>query len=312
MKLHVGLTPWSLRDTLTAQEIASQAAFAEDLGYQSFWLPESHFSSGFSVPDPLMVLASVATATKTIRLGTTSYLLPLRRPLLAAEQVAVLDQLSSGRVILGIGRGYAPQLFDTFGVDRSKKRQLLLECLNTMKAAWLGELEGGESSVSGTTPSPVQKPHPPIWVAAFGPKALRQAGALGCPYLASPGETLQKLSENYAVHRQACLDNDLPIPTEVPVMRTMLCSNDSSLVRDLRDRLTDQSNTNTRVGRESTQPNSVDDWCIVGDQQFVRDKVQEYQEEVGLNHLVVTRLRIGGVSSDVLRHSLELIAEILI
>ena len=102
-KMHWGLTPWDFTDR-TAASLAEQARVAESLGYQSYWLPESHFTEN-AIPDPLMLLASVASSTERLRLGTTSYLVPLRNPLQAAEQVAVLDRLSNGRVILGVGAG---------------------------------------------------------------------------------------------------------------------------------------------------------------------------------------------------------------
>ena len=99
--MRLGLTPWDFDDR-SAAALSQQASRAEALGYESFWLPENHFNPG-AIPDPLMLLAAVAAATKRIQLATTSYLLPLRNPLQAAEQVAVLDQLSGGRVLLGVG-----------------------------------------------------------------------------------------------------------------------------------------------------------------------------------------------------------------
>ena len=71
-KLHLGLTPWNFSD-LAAPSLCSQAQFAEQCGYQSLWLPENHFGAN-ALPDPLTLLAAVAGATKTIKLGTTSYL----------------------------------------------------------------------------------------------------------------------------------------------------------------------------------------------------------------------------------------------
>ena len=106
MSLHVGITPWDLGSPQRADWLAEQAVFAEQLGFDSFFLPENHFGGRGSVPEPLMLLAAVAARTRRIRLGTTSLLLPVRHPLQAAEQVAVLDQLSDGRVILGLGRGF--------------------------------------------------------------------------------------------------------------------------------------------------------------------------------------------------------------
>ena len=91
--LHLGLTPWNFHD-MSAASLCDQAQFAEALGYQSIWVPENHFGP-HAIPDPLMLLASMAGATQKIRLGTTSYLLTLRNPLQAAEQVAVLDEALS-------------------------------------------------------------------------------------------------------------------------------------------------------------------------------------------------------------------------
>ena len=174
--MKLGVTPWDFGQR-TAQALTQQAQAAEALGYDSFWLPENHFNPG-ALPDPLMLLAGVAAGTSRLKLATTSYLLPLRHPLQAAEQVAVLDQLSGGRVILGIGRGYAPSMLQAFNVEPSQKRRVFEASLDKMRCAWRGEpvvLDDGVTSVV-LDPLPVQQPHPPLWVAAFGPKALAQAG----------------------------------------------------------------------------------------------------------------------------------------
>ena len=309
--LHLGMTPWSLRDTHTAQTLGRQAQLGESWGYQSFWLPEHHFTRGSAIPDPLLLLASVAALTTKIRLGTTSYLLPLRQPLLAAEQVAVLDQLSGGRLTLGIGRGYAPQLFDAFGVERSRKRLLLKNCLDVMKDAWAGNEVGDGESKTSIAPLPFQQPHPPIWVAAFGPLALKQAGSLGCPYIASPMETVERLRSNLEIHETACRDANLEIPEEVPIMRTMYCSQDAKRVAEVRSRLEAESRNVARNADGTQQETTIDDWSIVGEPAFVRDVVQQYREDLGVTHLVVTRLRIGGLPSTDLEKSVALVAATL-
>lgn len=309
--LHLGMTPWSLRDTHSAQTLGRQAQLGEAWGYKSFWLPEHHFTRGSAIPDPLLLLASVAAVTTKIRLGTTSYLLPLRQPLLAAEQVAVLDQLSGGRLTLGIGRGYAPQLFDAFGVDRARKRLLLKHCLDVMKAAWSGNEVGDGESKTSIAPLPVQHPHPPIWVAAFGPLALKQAGSLGCPYIASPMETIERLRSNLEIHGEACRDAKLDVPDEVPIMRTMYCSEDTRRVAEVRERLASESGNAARSAEDAQSPTTIDDWSIVGEPGFVRDEVKRYQDEIGVTHLVVTRLRIGGLPTTDLEKSVALVAETL-
>ena len=309
--LHLGMTPWSLRDTYTAQVLGQQAQLGESWGYESFWLPEHHFTRGSAIPDPLLLLASVAALTTDIKLGTTSYLLPLRQPVLAAEQVAVLDQLSGGRLILGIGRGYASQLFDTFGVERSRKRLLLKHCLDVMRQAWAGENVGVGDTKTSIAPLPHQKPHPPIWVAAFGPLALKQAGSLGCPYIASPMETVERLQTNLEIHGQACRKADLAVPEDVPIMRTIYCSKDPKQVAEVRSRLELESGRAVRDTDDAEKAISIDDWSIVGEPSFVRDVVNRYQEELGVTHLVVTRLRIGGLPTADLERSVALAAETL-
>jgi len=309
LDLHLGCTPWHVPIGGRADQLAAQAAFAERHGYESFWLPESHFGGAGAIPEPLMLLAAVAAATRRIRLATTSYLLPLRHPLQAAEQVAVLDQLSGGRVILGVGRGYAPELFEAFNVSRSSKREIFADCLNAMREAWQGKPLGGAATLA---PEPVQKPHPPIWVAAFGPKALAQAGALGLPYLASPMESLATLEANYAQHRAACAAAGLEPPPEVPVMRTVFVTEDPAAlahVRGLLERQLVQMREQTGAIRRAV-PARIEDWAIVGSPAEVEDEIERYRERLGMTHLIATRLRVAGTEASVFQDSLAALAEL--
>jgi len=310
--LHLGLTPWLVPLGRTAAELARQAQLAESWGYRSFWLPENHFGEG-AIPEPLMLLGAVAAATRTIRLGTTSYLLTLRHPLQAAEQVAVLDQLSDGRVILGVGRGYQPALFDAFSVARAEKRTIFAECLTAMRAAWSGATLENADGVS-VWPRPVQQPHPPIWVAAFGPKALAQAGMLGLPYLASPMEPLDVLEHNYARHAEACRGAGVAVPDIVPIMRTVFVSRDAALLARVRRDLAQQAETlraqtnGILRARFSGSPHA---WSLVGTPAEVRASIEDYRQRLGMTHLIATRLRVGNVDAAALTASLQSLAEIV-
>lgn len=301
--LELGLTPWDF-SALTATSLVAQAAYAESLGYRSFWLPENHFNA-HAIPDPLLLLAAVAASTREIRLATSSYLLPLRNPLLAAEQVAVLDQLSEGRVILGVGRGYSRETLNAFAIDPGEKRELFEWAYLRMLMAWRGEavsLHADGSAAVTVMPRPVQVPHPPVWVAAFGPKALAQAGRLGLPYLASPIETLAELVSNFARYDAALAAAGHPPMAVRPVMRTVFVSNSQATINTLRERL---SHLTLPTGHA---PALADDWAIVGDRHEVRDKIAMYRETLRMSHLVVTRLRVEGVPSDGLRESVTAIA----
>ncbi len=320
-KLHLGLTPWDMHTATMAE----QARLAESYGYDSIWLPENHFSGPGALPDPLMLLATMAATTQRIALGTTSYLLPLRHPLQAAEQVAVLDQLSNGRLILGLGRGYQAPTYSAFGIAMRQKRAIFAESLGIMCRAWAGEeLRMLEDATPVTlAPLPVQRPHPPLWVAAFGPKALGQVGSLGLPYLASPVESRQDLASNLALLREACLNAGHPLPQAVPVMRTMFVSDNAEQVAQVRQvlglRMKEMAESGPAHLAKAAQA-SVDDVAIVGNAIEVQEQVARYRSELGVTHLIATRLRISrsdavggknGVDSQALQLSAERLPEIL-
>lgn len=305
--LHLGLTPWNFSD-LSAASLCQQAQFAESCGYESIWLPENHFGEN-ALPDPLTLLASIAGATRNIRLGTTSYLLTLRNPLQAAEQVAVLDQLSGGRVILGVGRGFAPEMLRAFHVPAKEKRRIFAWTLGLMRDAWEGKpisLDGNMEHAVEVYPRPLQQPHPPLWVAAFGPKALAQAGSLGLPYLCSPMESIATLESNYAEHADAAAAAGVELTPTVPLMRTVFVSDNADLLAQVKGEL------GSKIENQRLQPGEgIDDWTLIGTPMQVRDKLLHYQQRLGMTHLVSTRLRIGGIDEADLRQSVLLLAEIV-
>ena len=300
--MEIAVTAWMSGTKGLASELANQGKVAEELGFHSFWLPENHFGDQRSLPAPLMLLSAIAATTSKIKLGSTSYLLPIRNPILAAEEVAVLDCLSGGRVILGVGRGVQPAMFDVFDIPIKEKRLRFKKNLDAMIRAWQGEpiiqIEGDHEPIC-LAPLPVQKPHPPIWVAAFGPLALKQAGTLGLPYLASPVETLDTLSENYQTHRDHAKEAGMSEIYTTPIMRTMFVSNNKSQIRGVKAAL-EGGMGHTMRSEEAT----IDDWTIVGDPAYVKDKLAEYEAKTGMTH-VIARGQLPGVSNEDQLASLE-------
>jgi alkanesulfonate monooxygenase SsuD/methylene tetrahydromethanopterin reductase-like flavin-dependent oxidoreductase (luciferase family) len=276
------VTPWSLGDNIVAAELAAQAALAEKMGFHSFWLPENHFGDQRSIPSPLTLLAAAAATTKTIKLGTTSYLITIRHPLQAAEDVAVLDQLAEGRLILGLGRGVQPAMFTAFNLPTKEKRKRFRENLDLMLRAWAGEpVATDEGKPVILAPLPYQRPHPELWMAAFGPLALKQAGSLGMPYLASPIETLQTLKQNYELFYAAVKEKGLAHVPTVPVMRSIFVSDDSKLVRELKAAMADSL---PHAMRDETA--NIDDWTVIGDASYVKDRLAEYIESLNVTHFI--------------------------
>jgi len=312
--LEIGLTPWLFDDGNLSAGFAAQAERAESLGFHSIFIPEHHFAPG-AIPAPLLLLAAAAARTKTIRLGTTSYLLPLRHPLHAAAEVAVLDRVSQGRVILGVGRGFRKATLAAFDVPPAEKRDRFEAVLAAMREAWEGKpvvFEDGESGPPAVlTPLPVQKPHPPIWVAAFGPKALAQAGRLGLPYLASPMEPLSKLDENLTRYREACDATGREPPAEVPIMRTVFIGDGVAVLARASAALESQmralAKTPSATLRSRVASAEVDDWAIVGEPEAVSDRIAALRERFGMTHLIV-RAQIPGVDPTDIEASLDRLA----
>ena len=288
-KIEVAVTAWSASAGWRADTLCRQAETAEAMGFHSFWLPENHFGDQRSIPSPLTLLAAVAARTERIKLGSTSYLLPIRHPLLAAEEVAVLDQLSNGRVILGVGRGIQDAVFRAFDIPSGDKRKLFQANLDIMRRAWRGEpvAQDAHGKPICLAPLPVQQPCPPLWVAAFGPLALKQVAGLGLPYLASPIESLDTLEANYQGYHQAIGAAGLAAVSTVPVMRTVFITDNGGLAEQVRTAL-----AGTVPPAMQHKAAAVDDWAIVGDRHYARDKVSQYSERLGVSHLIAR----GGIS----------------
>lgn len=304
--LRLGMTPWHMNSGMQADALCRQAELAEEWGYDSFWLPESHFAGTPSVPEPMLLLAAVAGRTTTIKLGTTSYLLPIRNSLQAAEQVAVLDQLSGGRLILGLGRGFQANMLDAFKVEASEKRLVFEQVLQAMLDAWSGKVVGSAEHAAVMSPLPLQQPHPPLWMAAFGPMALRQAAKLGVPYLASPMESLQQLAKNHQLYNEALVEYGKTMPADIAAMRTIFISDDSALCRRIDQELTVLSKAlpiAVAAGEKS--------W-LVGNTEQVTEQVSHYRESLGLNYLIAARPRIKGLKPQLCEESMRLVAQLAI
>jgi alkanesulfonate monooxygenase SsuD/methylene tetrahydromethanopterin reductase-like flavin-dependent oxidoreductase (luciferase family) len=292
---------------------------ADTLGLHSLWLPESHFQRG-ATPAPLVALGAVAARTRRLRLATTSLLLPLHHPLRVAAETATLDALSGGRLLLGLGRGFRAPVFDGFEVDAATKRDRFDEALDALLAAWSGEpvaLAGAHFPARGGARvrvglRPLQRPHPPLVVAAFGRKGLLQAARRGLPYLASPLETLATLEENYALWREHAARADGAGPRQ-PVMRTLFVARDDAEARAVRGALAQEARglaAATPRALASRAAGPLAERVLVGTAGEVRDGSARYRERLGMD-LLIARIEVPGVPPAARDASLERLAELV-
>jgi len=205
-----------------------------------------------------------------------------------------LDQLCEGRLILGLGRGLQKPMFEAFGVAAANKRALFAQHLALMRKAWRGEsvVDVAEGEPVILSPLPVQRPEPPLWVAAFGPLALEQVAGLGLPYLASPLESLTTLQSNYRRYHEQVAEAGQQRVSTVPVMRTVHVCESSAKTRALREEL-----AASVPPRMREQAGAVEEWAIVGEPAYVHDTLGRYRESLGLSHLIV-RAGIRGVDPE--------------
>jgi alkanesulfonate monooxygenase SsuD/methylene tetrahydromethanopterin reductase-like flavin-dependent oxidoreductase (luciferase family) len=190
-------------------EALSLAEAADRAGLASFWAAEHHFHAGGLCPSVPVLLAAAGMRARRIRLGSLVSVLPFHAPVELAEQVALLDQLLEGRLSLGVGSGYIPAEFAGFGIDPSTKRELFDERFDTLLRALRGEevqAVPGRSAPVRINVRPVQKPHPPIWIAVQRREAVpfvarRGAGIALIPYATLSG--LPELAQEIREYRSA-------------------------------------------------------------------------------------------------------------
>jgi len=176
-----------------------QVQRADELGYHTAWLAEHRFSPYGILPDCIVFGAAIAATTERIRIGQAVMVLPFHHPINLAEQIAMLDVMSNGRVDLGVGRGYQAQEYRAFDMDMDESRARFEECLEIMKGLWTTDnfsYHGKFFNVVNATlePKPVQKPYPRIHMAVMRtPSSFEFAlendysFLMGNPYAADPG-----------------------------------------------------------------------------------------------------------------------------
>jgi len=157
-----------------------QIRLADELGYDHVWITEHHFVDDGYMPSPLVVSAAIAAVTERIRISQDVMLLPFTHPVRLAEDLAVLDTLSGGRIMVGAGMGYVPSEFAGMGIARSERRARTDDTLAVLQRAWAEEefdFDGEIHHLRGVRvrPRPVQPGGPPLWVAAMSEAGARRA-----------------------------------------------------------------------------------------------------------------------------------------
>jgi alkanesulfonate monooxygenase SsuD/methylene tetrahydromethanopterin reductase-like flavin-dependent oxidoreductase (luciferase family) len=173
-------SPASRRELFDAA--LEMAAFADARGFTLATLSEHHGVEDGYLPSPVVMAGVLAGATRRLGLNLSALLVPLYDPVKLAEDLAVLDWASRGRLMVVAGLGYRPEEYAALGRDFGRRGKLLDECLEVMLRAWRGEAFEYRGASVRVTPEPFTKPHPRLLVGGSTPAAAKRAARFGLPF----------------------------------------------------------------------------------------------------------------------------------
>ena len=297
--------------------VVAQAALADRLGFDFVWFTEHHFVADGYLPAFQPLAGAVAAVTKNIRISTDVALLPLYHPIRLAEELAVLDQLSNGRMELGIGMGYVPREFEAFGHSVSQRVSLTEEGIEILRQAWSDapvNFHGKRYQISDVEvfPKPVQPGGPPLWIAAMkAPGALRAARF--DTHLLPQGNRADVLDP----WRDALLASGRdPADYRVGVARSVLVTDDAARdwppIRDaerykmsLFERFFQETPDTYTFAKRDAQP--IPQTWIVGNADHCVAELQRFRDDYGITDVATTGLP-PGIEPAVMARNLERIA----
>ena len=172
--------PWQQPWNDLYEAFLKQIERAEELGFDQVWLTEHHFAEDGYLPSLFPVGAAIAARTHRLRIGTNALLAALHHPLRVAEDAAIVDILSNGRLDLGLTLGFRQIEFEQYGLDTSISNRIhrLQEVVNTLKHAY-----SRQTLPAPVSPPPIQTPHPPLYLGANSKMAFRALAPLGLPLI---------------------------------------------------------------------------------------------------------------------------------
>jgi alkanesulfonate monooxygenase SsuD/methylene tetrahydromethanopterin reductase-like flavin-dependent oxidoreductase (luciferase family) len=212
--VHVGVFLEEMRTGISQEEAFREAFTVVDTverdGLDGVWLGELHFLPARCVfSAPLVVASAMAARTRRIRIGTAVHVLPLGNPLRIAEEAATVDQISGGRFELGIGRSGSTRVYDAFGIPYEESQSRFQEALEIMLEAFKGEpftYKGAHYRVDNATlsPRPIQRPCPPLRMAATNEETFVHVGRMGLPiFVGLRGTEIPELAMQIRAYRAA-------------------------------------------------------------------------------------------------------------
>ncbi len=313
-------------------ESFKQVEAAEELGMDSAWLAEHHFTPDRSVlASPLIIASALAARTSKIRVGLAVQVLPLTNPLRIAEEAATVDHISKGRFDFGIGRSGLTKYYQGYNVPYSESRGRFLEALEVIMKAWTQERfshEGDFYTYHDVTvvPKPYQQPYPPTRVAVAGEDTFPLIGSLGYPIFASANTPMPQLKERLKAYRKARQEARHSGPDDIVLRVPAYLAETAEKARSepqdstmyaiqyaARELIGSAASKETaeRLQRMASTPYDeiLKHRVIYGTPEAVTERIQEFEEELGISGLVLEMNYGGQIPYDRTINSIRLLTE---
>jgi alkanesulfonate monooxygenase SsuD/methylene tetrahydromethanopterin reductase-like flavin-dependent oxidoreductase (luciferase family) len=309
-----------------------QAVEAEAMGLDAIWLAEIHQQSARSVMSaPMTVASAIAARTSRMKIGMGVQVLPLAHPLRLAEETATVDQISRGRLLMGVGRSGNPRAYAAYGVPYSESRERFYETLEVLKLAWTQPAFSFHGKYhhfddARAVPRPFQSPHPPIRIAGASEDTFPTLGRLGYPlFVAVRSGSLGGLAPDLDAYRAAYQAAGHPGKGKVYLRLSLHLAETDGLAisqaepsimagyQKLMEQLEGSPNARRQAELGDVRTLTYDavqrDKVIIGSPGRVADRLLQLREQLGIDG-ILAELNFGAlIPPDLMMRSLQLLCE---
>ena len=317
------------------EESLREAELSEKLGYDVIWLAEHHFDGGCAYVDPTTFAAAIAARTTKIKIGFAVAQMALHHPIRFAEQIALVDNISKGRMVVGVGRGTAYNFYEFrgFGIDPNEAHDMLLEVEDILVKSWTTnnykhDGKYWQLELPVLRPQVFQKPHPPMIRACSGLESTLEMAREGRPFMMNvqSDETTVERLRQYQITMSEAGHSDETVAQSMAdswVWRNIFVADTDAeaeklgipYFREMRAYLQtnrDKMNTTAELQAQATGAvgaarNSLEHGVIVGSPETVSERLQAVNDS-GVGGVII-HFRLGAMPYDLNSHSMKLFAE---
>jgi alkanesulfonate monooxygenase SsuD/methylene tetrahydromethanopterin reductase-like flavin-dependent oxidoreductase (luciferase family) len=303
-------------------DLLDQVRAARDNGFDSISVSHHYLLTPFQMLQPVPLLGRLVAESGSMRLLTNIFLLTIHTPAYVAEQVATLDALTEGRFVFGVGLGYRAEEFEGMATEMKTRVSRFLEVLDVARRLWTEDVvnhSGRHFTLTNASLmlKPVQRPHPPIWIAASGDAAFERAGRYGDACLINPHATVSTLERQMTIYRQALAVAGKSFPGDVPIFRECAIAPARSVALDTaKPYLLQKYKAYADWGLDKPMPKQeslkvpyeelVRDRFIIGTPEECRAELVRYHERLGVNDFLL-RLQWPGMPQQPVLEQIELL-----